>query len=191
MTSTHRQRAPHDASRLSRIARGIALVLAVGVMSWVLVTRSPAQRSDTIAVPALPQLGARCSADPAHAEHRSRQALRSAIARAERYAFAPQDGLIALERFAEARACAELAGASMLLEEATRRAARHRARVEADYAEHVARYRLARRAERLREAKEDIDFLLDLLAMQAPSGVRQLRLDQLELERQASVGGHN
>jgi len=122
-----------------------------------------------------------------HAEHRSKHALRAAIARAERYTFEPQDGMIALERFAEARVCAEIAGSSVLLEEASHRAARHSARIHDDYTKHVTRYRLARDVGRVNEATEDIEFLIQLLGKHMPSEVRQLRLDQLELERQASA----
>lgn len=168
--------------------RGIALAIAASSMIWALLARSPeVVAGDTQLVPALPEVTARCIDTTGHAQHQARNALRAAIARAERYTFAPGDGLIALERFEQARACAQLASDSALQTAATERAARFRARLERDYQEHAARYRFARRVGRLSDAAPDIAFLLELLAQRSAAELHTLRSDQLDLEREASA----
>jgi hypothetical protein len=162
----------------------VLTALLVGAFAFV--TKNAAQLAPTwIDAPELPDPAPRCSEPAEHAAHRAGLAEQAAHERAAVYALVPGAGLTARARFAEAEACAGLAGDAPRAARIASVSARFNARLARDYAQHVERYRLARRAGRAADAAADIAFIEALwsapeLASHAQRGpfLEQLRADR-------------
>jgi hypothetical protein len=103
----------------------------------------------------------------------------------QRYPFAPQDGLEALARLAEAVDCARLAGDSGAMSEPSQQLAQAHERIERDFRDHSQRYALLRKHERMREAADDIAYLTALGWPESGAFAEQLRIDRNVLESKA------
>jgi len=148
----------------------------------------PRSRADALVAPELPVADARCEVAAHEAARRARDAALGADAHMARYPFAPGEGLRALALLAEARDCLALAAAPPAdAAELARRTARYRARVGADYRERVTRVRRALAQARLELARDDVPYLLELLAGQQSAFVAELRGLQLDLD---AAGAH-
>jgi hypothetical protein len=144
-----------------------------------------AERGPTwIEPPVVPEPERRCSEPAEHAAHRASAAERAAHERAEVFALVPSAALTARARFAEARACATLAGDAAGADRIARVAATFDQRFAREYTAHAERYRLARRAARPADASASVAFFeavwtaaeLDAHPQRA-AFVEQLRVD--------------
>jgi hypothetical protein len=175
---------PAASPRSADVRTGCLLVLAVAALAAVLAVGSDSRsRAEALVAPELPVLDARCQADASEAGHRAAEAARAADAHMARYPFAPAAGLQALARLAEAEDCLALVpGTTARRDQLSRRAARHRARLTADYRDGVTRVRRAVEQSRLEPARDDVAYLLELLSGQHGPFVAELRGLQLELD---------
>jgi hypothetical protein len=146
----------------------------------------PASRGDVLASddgwPPLPEAQASCPARSEHAADAARAALAAAGARMQRYAFAPREGRLALERLAEAAECARAANDGALEAAASQQRASMRARIEGDARDHFRRYQHLMSHDRLAEASTDIAFLVELGWPERGELAERLRRDASEAQ---------
>lgn len=118
-----------------------------------------------------------CAGDKDLVIRTAEDALQAASAKAERYPFAPRDGVRAVMLYREARSCFQAIGDRGRAHEVERTLRRLEARVEADYAMH--RLRLSRALER--EKNEDALVATQaLLALLESESDYRSRLAELE-----------
>jgi hypothetical protein len=162
----------------------VALLALAGAGAALAITSAgDAQRApEWIDAPELPAPELRCGESPEHAAHRALIAEKAARERVAVYALAPNAGLIARARFAEAQACAELAGDAQQAQRIGSAASAFSARLAHDYAKHVERYRLSRRAGRTAAAGADIAFV-DALWNASDEAAHASFFEQLRADR--------
>ena len=167
----------HSKSICSWLLAAAALAVLTSVAAGVWRGVRDAARGEDAGWPPLPETQASCPEPREHARHAARAALGAARARMQRYAFAPRDGRLALERLAEAVECARAANDGELASEAARELAGARARIESDGRDHLRRYQHLKERDRLDEAASDIAFLLELGWPESGALARRLRRD--------------
>lgn len=153
-------------------------LLVVGLISWRLQPRpsAPVARADGLG--ALIEGASACPEPSARAAHAATAARQEAQARMQRYAFAPHEGRLALNRLSVAVECARLAGDAGLLTSATHEQAALQAQLERDARDHLRRYEILKRRGRLAEASADIAFLIELGWPEAGELAAALRRDR-------------
>jgi hypothetical protein len=162
---------------------GVCVVIALAFFATGVL---PASRGDALARddkwPPLPQAQASCPARSEHAADAARAALAAAAARMQRYAFAPRDGRLALDRLAEAAECARAANDGALEAAASQQLADMRARIEGDARDHFMRYQHLKSRDRVNEASTDIAFLVELGWPESGELADRLRRDASEAQ---------
>jgi hypothetical protein len=168
------------------------LALAAALLVVAALLASADQNRDSVAAvapPPLPQIEAPCVATLDAAGEQASRAERSALARIDRYPFAPADGLAALQLLDRARHCYLASGDAAGQARVALRAKLWRGRLERDYRDHLTRYKRALSAERPLLALRDIAFLLELWSGHDGPFLAQLRQAQRELEAAPQSGG--
>lgn len=136
---------------------------------------------------------ARCDTGAAPAHHRAERDEEAALAKSQRYPFAPGDGVEAVRLYRHAAACFAASGDEPAARRARARATSMERRVTADYS--TTRFRLERALERgdWASATAEASVLLELLAGEADPYVewlatleRRLRLAQTRADRSES-----
>lgn len=173
--------APATAPLPALLLLGALLVLlALGL--WRLDT-APAEIDVT--APPLPVSQAACDVSTDAALAQAAQSEAAALARIARYPFDATEGLAALHLLAQAEACYATAGREQDRTRAAARTGAWRARIERDYRDHLTRYRRAILAQRPALARDDVSFLLELLA--GHDGPFPARLRRLQREQEADL----
>lgn len=164
----------------------LAALVAAATGLWRL-DRTPPNAEDE-GWPPLPEARASCPDAAEHAGHAARAALAAGTARSQRYVFAPREGRLAVERFAEAAECARVAQDEPLQAAATQQLTRLRGRIERDARDHFRRYRHLARLGRAREAASDVAFLLELGWPERGPLIERLRRDSAAAADVAEAG---
>lgn len=142
----------------------IAFFIIVPFVGWMLLTEADIGLDLTPSAPP-PQLFDEDTECPrsGSARHRADQDAEAAIAKAERYPFAAQDGVQAVRDFRRARACYRAAGAQREAEIMESEAAAMQARIEEDYLTHRLRLERAIEQQRMPDALLETRALIELL----------------------------
>ena len=154
----------------------IALLLLVGAAVWLHASTPPETAQP--ALEPLPLTAASCPEEAVHAAHAARAALKAANARMQRYAFAPREGLLALDQLAIAMECARVVGDGALEASASTQRAELHGRIEGDAQNRFRRYEVLKRHGRLREAGPDVAYLVALGWPERGTLADQLRRDR-------------
>lgn len=150
-------------SRKLLVGGSIAALVVLGAVALLYAVRPVlVTGAEAPALPPLPRARASCPEGRDHAAHAAHTALKIAGARMQRYAFAPSEGRMALAQLAIAVECSQVAGDAQLAALASRREAELRARIEGEAGDRLRRYEALKQHQRLREAAEDIAFLIEL-----------------------------
>jgi hypothetical protein len=171
-------------TRHSDLRTACLLVAAiVAVTAAIMAGGDSRSRAEALVAPELPATDTRCDAERHAAEQRAADAVVAADAHMARYPFAPAAGLRALALLAEARDCLTLAAAAGSdPDQLAQRTAHYRALVTADYRDRITRVQRALAQRELAPARDDVAYLLELLAGQQHPFVSELRGLQLELD---------
>lgn len=148
-------------SRTWVVCGAIALLVSLSRVLW-LQRRHSAADAEHLALEPLVATRASCPEQRDHGAHAAHVALHVAQARMQRYAFAPGEGRLALDRIAVAVECARLAGDEALAATASQRESQLRERIEREARDRLRRYEILKRHDRLPDAAGDIAFLIEL-----------------------------
>jgi hypothetical protein len=143
----------------------LALVL-VGAAGWLFLSAGEDELPGMTSLepPGLFAAPAACpEPEPAAAEARAREAADAAVARSQRYPFAAQDGIGAVELYGLAASCFATAGRDRDAEQMSGQRARLVGRIEEDYRTHRLRLERAIQYRRTRQALIQTRELLDLV----------------------------
>lgn len=162
------EKLPDGAQSRAHISRGtwvvIAGLLATGVLLSILPRREPAMQSVNRVPPPLFVSDEACPEGSGPAHYRGTRWVEAALAKAERYPFAPIEGIESVRLFRRAQRCFSASGDAERATIARQQGDRMQRRVEQDYRARVMRLEHALRHRQKRHALAHTQVLRSLLA---------------------------
>jgi hypothetical protein len=143
----------------------IAFFVIIPLVGWLLLSDGGSSLDTTPAAPppGLFEEQVSCPTTGGTARHRADLDAEAAIARAERYPFAAQDGVQAVRLYQRAQACYRAVGAGEEAQQMEREGALMQRRIEEDYSTHRLRLERALQQRRMADALIETRALVELL----------------------------